>query len=70
MIEVVIIRIIIDKVIRDQINDKMPNGLIGTEVRVGTEMKIIIQEVGVEIDTIVDPFNREEKNPGPNLTLG
>ena len=41
----------------------MPNGLLGTEVKVGIEMKItimIIQEEGVEIDMIVDPFNREE----------
>ena len=47
----------------------MPNGLIETEVTVGIEMKIIImttQEVGVEIDMIVDMFNREERNPGPN----
>ena len=29
-----------------------------------------IQEVGVEIDMIIDPFHREEKNPGPNLTTG
>ena len=28
---------------------------------------MIIQEVGVEIDMIIDPFNREEKNLGPNL---
>ena len=51
----------------------MLNGLLGTEVKVGIEMEITImtiQEVGVEIDMIVDPFNREEKNPGPNLTLG
>ena len=51
----------------------MPNGLTGTEVRVGIEMKIIImttQEVGVEIDMIVDMFNREERNPGPNLIPG
>ena len=51
----------------------MPNGLTGTEVRVGIGMKITImtiQEVGVEIDIIVGPFNREEKNPGPNLTPG
>ena len=49
----------------------MPNGLLETEVKVGIEMKItimIIQEVGVEIDMIIDPFNREEKNLGPNLT--
>ena len=51
----------------------MPNGLLGTEVKVGIEMKttiMIIQEVGVEIDMIIDPFNREEKNLGPNLTPG
>ena len=51
----------------------MLNGLLETEVKVGTEMKItimIIQEVGVEIDMIIDPFNREEKNLGPNLTPG
>ena len=51
----------------------MPNGLLGTEVKVGVEMKttiMTIQEVGVEIDMIVDPFNREEKNPGPDLTPG
>ena len=73
VIVVIIIRIIIDEVIQDQITDKMPNGLIGTEVRVGIETKITImtiQEVGVEIDMIVDPFNREERNPGPDLTPG
>ena len=51
----------------------MPNGLLGTEVIVGIEMKItimIIQEVGVEIDMIIDLFSREEKNLGPNLTQG
>ena len=51
----------------------MPNGLLGTEVIVGIETKItimIIQEVGVEIDMIIDPFSREEKNLGPNLTRG
>ena len=39
----------------------MPNGLLGTEVKVGIEIKItimIIQEVGVEIDMIIDPFSR------------
>ena len=35
------IRITTDKVIWDQITDKMPNGLLGTEVSVGIEMKII-----------------------------
>ena len=51
----------------------MPNGLLETEVKVGIEMKttiMIIQEVGVEIDMIIDPFNREEKNLGPDLTPG
>ena len=51
----------------------MPHGLLGTEVKVGREMKITImtiQEVGVGIDMIIDPFNREGKNLIPNLTLG
>ena len=48
----------------------MLNGLLETEVKVGIEMKItimIIQKVGVEIDMIIYPFNREEKNLGPKL---
>ena len=51
----------------------MPNGLLGTEVIVGIEMKITImtiQEVGVEIDMIIDLFSREEKDLGPNLIPG
>ena len=51
----------------------MPKGLLGTEFKVGIEMKItimIIQEVGVEIDMIIDPFSREEKDLGPDLTPG
>ena len=73
MIGVAITRITIDEVIQDQITDKILNGLLETEVKVGIEMKItimIIQEVGVEIDMIIDPFNREEKNLGPDLTPG
>ena len=73
MIEVIIIRITIDEVIQDQITDKMPNGLLGTEVKVGIEMKIItmtILEVGVEIETIVGLSQGEEKSLGPNLTPG
>ena len=73
VIGVIIIRITIDKVIRDQITDKMPNGLLETEVKVGIEMKttiMTIQEVEVEIDMIIDPFNKEGKNLGPNLTPG
>ena len=73
VIGVIIIRITIDKVIRDQITDKMPNGLLGTEVKVGIEMKIItmtILEVGVEIETIADLSQGEEKSLGPNPTPG
>ena len=68
VIGVVITQITIDKVIQDQITDKTPNGLLETEVRVGIEMKIMITtilEVGVEIEII-----GEEKNLGPDLTLG
>ena len=73
VIVAIIIRITIDEVIRDQITVKMPNGILGTEVIVGMEMKItimIILEIGVEIDMIIDPSNEEEKNLGPNLTPG
>ena len=73
MIGVIIIRITIDEVIQDQITDKMPNGLLGTEVKVGIEMKIItmtILQVGVEIETIVDLSQREEKSLGPDPTPG
>ena len=51
----------------------MPNGLLGTEVKVGIETKILIMtilEVGVEIETIADLSQREEKSLGPNLTPG
>ena len=51
----------------------MPNGLLGTEVKVGIEMKIItmtILEVGVEIETIVDLSQGEEKSLGPDLPPG
>ena len=73
VIGVIIVRITIDEVIGDQITDKMPNGLLETEVKVGIEMKIItmtILEVGVEIETIVVLSQGEEKNLGPNLTPG
>ena len=62
-----------DEVIQDQITDKMPNGLLETEVKVGIEMKIIMMtllEVGVEIETKVDLSQGEEKNLGPDLTPG
>ena len=51
----------------------MPNGLLGTEVKVGIEMKIItmtILEVGIEIETIVGLSQGKEKSLGPNLTPG
>ena len=51
MIEVITIRIIIDEIIPDQITDKMPNGLLGTEVRVEIGMMTIL-EVEVEMETI------------------
>ena len=73
VIGLVITRITIDKVIQDLITDKMPNGLSETEVKVGIEMKITImtiEEVGVEINMIIDPSNREEKSLGPDLTPG
>ena len=73
VIGVAIIRITIDEVIWGWITDKMPNGLLETEVKVRIEMKItimIIQEVGVEIDMIIDLFKREEKSLGPDLTPG
>ena len=73
VIGVAIIRITVDEVIQDPIADKMPNGLLETEVKVVIDMKITImtiQEVGVEIDMIIDPSNREEKSLGPHLSLG
>ena len=47
MIGVITIRIIIDKVIRDQITDEIPCGLLGTEVKVEIEMMTILE---VEVD--------------------
>ena len=73
MIGVIIIKITIDKVIQDQITDKMPNILLGIEVKVGIEMKIImmtILEVGVDIAAIADLSQGEEKSLGPNPTSG
>ena len=63
----------------DPITDKMPNGHLETEVKVGIEVKITIvtiQEVEVQIDMITDPYNqdkahylKEETNLGLDLTL-
>ena len=61
----VITQITIDEVIRDQTTDKTPNGLLDIEVKVGIEMRIMILEVGVEIEII-----GEEKNPGLDPTPG
>ena len=72
MIGVTITRITIGQVIRDHITDKMPNGLLETEVKVEIELKITtitIQKVGVEIDMITGLFSKEEKNLGPDPTL-
>ena len=65
VIGVVIIRITIGEVIRDQTTDITPNGLLGIEVRVGIEMRIMTLEVEVEIEII-----EEERNPGLDLTPG
>ena len=65
MIGVVITQITIDEVIQDQTTDKTPSGLLEIEVRVGIEMRIMILEVGVEIE-----ITGEEKNLGPNPTPG
>ena len=64
VIGVVITQITIDKVMRDQTTDKTPNGLLEIEVRVGIEMRIIMLEVGVEIEIT------EEKSLGPDPTPG
>ena len=66
MIEVITIRIIIDEVIQDQITDKMPNGCLGTEVRVETEMKTIL-EAEVETEIIVGLSQGEERSLTPDL---
>ena len=51
----------------------MSNGLLGTEVKGGIEMKIITMttlEVGVEIEIIADLSQGEEKILGPVPTPG
>ena len=80
VIGVTITKLTIDKVILDQITDKMPNGHLETEVKVEIELEIIImtiREVEVEIDMTTVPFSqdkahypREETNLGLDLTLG
>ena len=47
----------------------MPNGLLGTVVRVEIEMMTIL-EVEVETEIIADLSQGEEKSLGPNLTPG
>ena len=63
MIGIIIIRIIIDNIIQDQITDKMPSGLLGTEVKVEIEMMTVLE---VEVDL----SQGDEKNLGPNPTPG
>ena len=65
VIGVVTTQITIDEVIRDQTTDKIPNGLLEIEVRVGIEMRIMTLEVEVEIEII-----EEEKSPGLDPTPG
>ena len=63
VIGVTITRIIIDKVMPDPITDKMPNGHLETDVKVGIELEITmvtIQEVEVEIDMITDLFSPDK----------
>ena len=47
----------------------MPNGLLGTEVRVEIEMKTIL-EVEVKTETVVGLSQGEERSLPPNLTPG
>ena len=47
----------------------MPNGLLGTEVRVETEMKTIL-EVEVETEIIVGLSQGEERSLTPDLIPG
>ena len=65
VIGVVITRITTDGVKRDQTTDKTPNGLLGIEVKVGIERRIMTLEVEVETE-----ITEEERNPGLNLTPG
>ena len=79
VIGVTITRLTIDKVILDQITDKMLNGHLETEVKVEIELEITImtiREVEVEIEIMTGPFSQdkahylmEEINLGPDPTL-
>ena len=74
VIGVAITRLTIGEVILDQIMDKMLNGCLGTEVKVGIELEIItmtIQEVEVEIDIMTGLLSLvEEMNLDPGPTPG
>ena len=68
VIEVVIIQITTDKVIRDHTIDKIHNGHLETEVKVEVEMKIMViisLEVEVEIE-----IKGDEKDLGLDPILG
>ena len=74
VIGVTITRLTIGKVILDQIIDKVLNGHLGTEVKVGIELEITImtiREVEVEIDIMTGLLSlMEEMNLDPGPTLG
>ena len=79
VIGVIITRLTIDKVILDQITDKMLNQHSETEVKVEIELEITIvtiREVEVEIEIVAGPFSQDkahylmkEMNLGPDPTL-
>ena len=80
VIGVTIIRLTIDKIMLNQIMDKMLNGHLGTEVKVEIELEITIMtiwEVEVGLGIMTDPFSLdkafylvEEMNLGPDPTPG
>ena len=71
VIGVAITRLTIGEVILDQITDKMLNGCLGTDIKVGIELEIItmtIREVEVEIDIMTGLLSLVEEmilDPGP-----
>ena len=68
VIEVVIIPITTDGVIRDCTIDKMHNGHLETEVKVEVEMKTMVTiNLEVEVETEI---KGDEKNPGLDLIQG
>ena len=74
VIGITITRLTIGKVILDQIMDKMLNGCLGTDVKVGIEQEIVImtiQEVEVDIEIMTGQLSlMEEMNLDPGPTPG